>query len=200
MRGVLPVVLAAILLPGCGSGRKLSAENDRIRARVLDLETDVERLADRNAELEAALHEATEAPESLPEELRANIPYVADIEIDRLSHVIDEDEDGRAEGLLIYVTPADGLGRFVQLAGSLSVHAALLPPDADPVSLGRMTLGPADVRRAYRSSFTGTHYRLVLPLTLPGDREAIECSVRVVYEDGRTGRRHTAERAIELSP
>jgi hypothetical protein len=195
---VTAVVLLAALLVGCG--RKASRENDRLRARVLDLEEQVERLSDRNKELEADLERAAAVPESLPEEVRANTPHVVRIEIDRLSHVDDEDGDGRADVLLIYVKPSDGWGRFVQLVGRLSAHAAALPPDADAVSLGRVNLEPSEVREAYRSSFMGTHYSIKLPLTLPDGVSAGSCTVRVVYEDGRSGRSVDDDHEVDLRP
>jgi hypothetical protein len=186
------------LLAGCG--KKASQANDLLRARIVDLEAQVEALADRNRELEAALGQAEAASGTLGEDVLANIPHVVRLEIDRRSHALDEDEDGRAEGLLVYVKPADGLGRFIQLVGRLSVLAADLPPDADAISLGRVTLDPTELRESYRSSFMGTHYRITLPVTLPAGRPGGPCTVRVVYEDGRSGRSISVEREIDLRP
>ncbi|MHC4079705.1 MAG: hypothetical protein ACYS15_13950 [Planctomycetota bacterium] len=198
MSRIIAVVVLLAVLAGCG--KKASRQNDMLRARVMDLETQVEQLTDRNRELEAALAEAEAAPGELPQVVRANVPRVARIEIDRLSHALDEDGDGRVEALLVYVKPTDGLGRFVQLAGWLSVHAADLPPDAEATTLGQVTLGPAEVRAGYRTSFMGTHYSVTLPLTLPADRPEGPCTVRVIYKDGRSGRSVSAEREIDLRP
>jgi outer membrane murein-binding lipoprotein Lpp len=195
---IITVVVLLALLAGCG--KKASQQNDLLRTQVMDLEAQVERLTDRNRELEAALAQAEAVPGTPPEEVRANIPHVVRVGIDRRSHALDEDGDGRADGLLIYVKPADGWGRFVQLVGRLSVHAADLPPDADPVSLGRVNLVPTEVRESYRSSFLGTHYRVIVPVTLPADRPDGSCTVHVVYEDGRSGRSVSAQREIDLRP
>jgi hypothetical protein len=194
------IVMILLLALPAGCGKKASRQNDALRARVVELEAQVERLTDRKRELEAALERPGSAPETLSEEVRANIPYVVRIEIDRRSHALDEDGDGRADSLLVYVKPADGLGRFVQLVGRLSVHAAVLPPDADASSLGRVTLDPIEVREAYRTSFMGTHYRLTLPVTLPADLPEGPCTVGAIYKDGRTGRSVSAQREIDLRP
>jgi hypothetical protein len=196
-RTVTVAVLLAVL---AGCGKKASQANDLLRARIIELEAQVEALADRNRELETALQEATAGPENLPQEVLDNTPHVARIEIDRRSHALDADGDGRADGLLVYVRPADGRGRFVQLAGWLSVHAADLPADADADSLGRVTLDPAALRESYRTSFMGTHYRVVLPVTPPSGRSEGPCTVRAIYKDGRSGRSFSAQREIDLRP
>ena len=198
MSRITTAVVLLALLAGCG--KKASRQNDLLRARVMDLETQVQHLTDRNRELEAALVQVETPPGEPPEVVRAATPHVVRIEIDRLSHALDEDGDGRVEALMIYVKPADGMGRFVQLAGWLSVHAADLPPGAEAQTLGRITLDPTEVRQAYRSSFLGTHYSVTLPLTLPADRPEGPCTVRVIYEDGRSGRRVSDEREIDLQP
>jgi hypothetical protein len=194
---VPPVVLLTVLV---GCGKKASRQNDLLRAQVMDLETQVQELTDRNRELEASLAKAETRPGEPPEEVRAATPQVVRVEIDRLSHALDEDGDGRVEALQIYVKPADGMGRFVQLAGWLSVHAADLRAEADAETLGRVRLGPAEVREAYRTSFMGTHYSVTLPLTLPAERPEGPCTVRVIYEDGSSGRQVSHEREIDLQP
>ncbi len=198
MSRITTVVVLLALLAGCG--KKASRQNDLLRARVMDLETQVQQLTDRNRELEAAMAQVETPLGEPPEVVRAATPHVVRIEIDRLSHALDEDGDRQVEALMIYVKPADGMGRFVQLAGWLSVHAADLPPGGDAETLGRITLDPTEVRQRYRSSFLGTHYSVTLPLALPADRPEGPCTVRVIYEDGRSGRRVSDEREIDLQP
>jgi outer membrane murein-binding lipoprotein Lpp len=195
---ITTVVVLLALLAGCG--KKASRQNDLLRAQVVDLETQVRQLSDRNRELEAALARAEMPPGEPPEGVQAATPHVVRVEIDRLSHALDEDGDGQVEALKIYVKPADGMGRFVQLAGWLSVHAADLPAGAEAETLGRITLEPIEVRQRYRTSFMGTHYSITLPLTLPADRPEGPCTVRVIYEDGRSRRRVSDEREIDLQP
>ena len=184
--------LAITVIAGgmCGCGRKLSRENDALRAQIVELESSLAQLERRNRELRNELAAAAAVPDSLPEEVRAATPHVASVSIGRLSHARDADGDGRIDRLILYVNPADGLGRFVQFAGTLSVTAAILPPDTDPISIGRQALSPLRLRDTYRSSLTGVHYTIELPVTLPpqadepGYQQAV---VRVVYTDGRTG-------------
>ncbi len=189
---------AGLLLAGCAGPSRVSRENDRLRARVHELTKQVRRLEDHNTELVARIRQLRATPPSISAEVLDNTPHVARISIGRLSHACDPDGDGRPELLKVYVKPTDGLGRFVQMVGELAVHAAILPPDKEAITIGRITLGPGAVRGAYRSSVLGTRYAVTLPIAVPEDVDAAECTLKVVFLDGRTGLRHTDEQVIEL--
>ena len=193
------LVAAALLAAGCGP-RNFANENDVLRARVMDLEDEIEALKLRNAELAAELEAASSAPDSLDEDVRANIPQIAEINIDRRSHVRDADDDGVNDMLVVYVKPRDGLGRFVQMVGTLTVRAELLTEFGDALDAGHVTLSPTELRAAYRSSFMGAHYTVELPITPPDEKEANHYTdrVRIIYTDGRTGMRFENQRSIAL--
>jgi hypothetical protein len=191
-------IIAVVIVSGCGH-RRFANENDVLRARVLELEMETAAMKKRNTELEAELAAMTAPPASLSPEIAAATPHVTGITIGRLSHLCDDDGDGAPDKLIVYVIPADGRGRFIQLVGQLSLEAALLPTDDEPRTIARAKLSPGEVRDAYRSSFTGTHYTIEAPVSLPADAAAFEkCDVRVTYDDGRSGRRFEAHRAIPL--
>ncbi len=194
------LAIAAVALAGCSSAPgRIEKENDRLREQVLDLEAQIARLQGRARELEAQLQAASTVPGSVPEEVRASTPTVAAIAIDRRSHVQDQGDDGSPGKLVVYVKPSDGRGRFVQMVGDLSVHAAILPAGADAVTIGRVALGPAALREAYRSSFMGTHYTIEVPLAIPApDPGETRALVQVEFVDGLTGKHHTAEHAVDL--
>lgn len=198
----------ALLLTGCGN-KLTSGEADALRRKVLELEKENDLLTLRSTELEAELKRQSLAPESLPLDIRESLPALAGLEINRLSHALDENDDGISDTLEIYVEPRDGRGRFIQMTGHLSVHVAMLPADADAFTIGRLTLTPSQLREAYRSGFSGTHYTIRLPITLkppgttPGEnldsRVGKMCLLRVIYLDGVTGIEHSARREIKLS-
>jgi hypothetical protein len=96
--------------------------------------------------------------------------------------------------------PQDDRGRFIQVVGEISVHAAVLPKDADAVTIGRVSLGPPEVRDAYRATLLGLHYTVSVPIDPAQAAAAPDCSVQVVFHDGRTGLEHRAEKTIELTP
>ncbi len=196
-----PLLVAAVALSGlagCIDARRVSRENDRLRAEVLGLKDHVDQLTWHVKELQAQLSQTADVS-ALPPEVRASTPRVAEISVGWLSHAADEDGDGRPETLVLYVEPADGLGRFLQMVGSLSAHAAVLPPDRDAITIGRVTLGPQELRGAYRSSFLGTNYSVTVPISVPEGLEKGDCIVEVEYVDGYTNQRHEATKVIDLT-
>ncbi len=84
--------------------------------------------------------------------------------------------------------------------GALSVHAATLPADGDAITLGRVTLGPRELRDAYRSTFLGTHYTIDVPITIAAGATQTECTVQVEFVDGRDGRTVTTQLPLDLEP
>lgn len=205
---IIRLTLTALLcsgLGGCRSGGNYLNENDRLREQVLDLEAQTAALAQRNRELMLALDRAAEPPEGVRADVAANTPRLASISLGRLSHLKDDDNDGRPDRLYAYVQPEDGLGRFLQIVGDLVIHVACLPEESDAITLHRSTLGPAALREAYRYSFAGIHYAVDVPLEI-SDSIAAEIAlgqsvvVRVVFTDGYTGETFDAERAIEFRP
>ena len=186
------LLLAILLAAGCGG--RTSRENHRLRREAIELSAEIDRLKENNTQLEAELRRVTASDEMLPREVRTNVPHVMGIGIDRHSHVrLGEDRTI----LTLYILPIDGRGRFVQMVGDLSAHAAVLPGDSDAVTIGRVSLSPTQLRESYRASFMGTHYTITVPLDLEGI-DADEFTAQVEFLDGLTGDRHVAKRSIKL--
>lgn len=198
---ILTLLISTLTLAACssGGGGTIVAENDRLRERALVLEHENKTLTGRVTELETQLAQANRAPTTVPADVLANTPYVTAITLSRLCQAMDTDDDGKFDVLALYLEPTDGLGRFLQATGTVSMHAAVLPEEGEAVTIGQATLGPKELRDGYRSAFTGQYYSLTLPIDaskIPAG--ATQCTVRVVYADGYTGQSFSAERAIDL--
>jgi hypothetical protein len=204
LRPVPACLLSAFLLfpvSSCGP-RNFENENDRLRARVMELERESEALRARASELESELTAAAAQPGSLPPEVRAAVPHLAGIAIDRLSHLRDTDADGRPDTLALYINAIDGRARPIQVTGTLRAHAAVLPGRHEAITLARAAFEPIAVREAYRASLMGFYYAFEVPLTPPdepasaGQGQAM--IVQVEFEDALTGREFTASREIPM--
>ena len=198
------LAIAALALGACSGPKDFDNENDDLRRERETLLARVAELEARLAESDAKLGELTTTLGQLGGEPAADVvasmPRCAGIELDRLSGPVDRDDAAGPEAIGVYVRTFDGRRRFVQVAGRLVLEATLLPPPERPDAefgarvLGRVELGPVDLRDAYRSSPMGTHYAAAIPLR-PGNRPLEGTIVlRATLYDAITGRRLTAER------
>lgn len=199
-----PAALAVLLCAGgCrGKAKDFENENDALRREVASLTDRLEAAEARNVELEAKFAELRRAADTaLGGEALEALPRCAGIALDRYSGWTDTDGDGSPDAIDVYVRPYDGRRRFVQVAGSLTVEATLLPGGAaggsgEPRLLARRTLGPESLREAYRSSPLGTHYSVRLDsLAVDGSREG-SLVIRAELEDAISGLVHRTERVL----
>lgn len=200
---------AAVSPAGCRARAKnFDNENDALRRQLLESRAEAERLRDESAELRAKLGEAVSARDAATgpsAEVVAAMPRCTGIEIRSNSGWTGKGSSER--GVEVLVQTFDARKRFVQVAGTLIVDVTYLPvPGASgggsgeagsPVTLGSVVLSPADLREAYRSSFMGTHYAVVVPT--PGDLPVGGGTVvvRAVLRDGVTGASHEATRLLK---
>jgi hypothetical protein len=192
MRRSATALLGSALVALCAcAARQGGGEADALRRRVADLEADNQKLSRRVRELEASAAPAG----AIPPEIRALTPAVIDLEVGRLSHLVDRDGDGAPEGLRAYVLTRDQLGRFVQAVGSLGVSVIAPRPGSEAATVGRCTLSPMELRQAYRSGITGTHYSIECPVTWDGvPVQSVLLAVR--FTDALSGRQFDAERPV----
>jgi len=198
-------VAAGLAAAGCSGGSRIAAENDRLRSENADLLSKLGDLEGRHQEFAAQLKvaAASQPQSTVDPEVRANTPVIGSVKLGKLSHAVDDDRDGTPEKLRLYLESADGRGRFTQVVGTVAVTAALLPTDGEAVTIGQGRFTPTEVRDAYRSGMTGTHYTFEIPVQveLPppeAGKPVPTATVRVEFTDGLTGQTLTAERSIAL--
>ena len=94
------MLLATLFLTACMGQRELAQENDRLRERVLELETQLLRKARESVEARARLQRPESPSAAARQDVQANTPYVAEIAIGRMSHARDTEGDGDLDELL----------------------------------------------------------------------------------------------------
>ncbi|MBL8746137.1 MAG: hypothetical protein JNK58_07255 [Phycisphaerae bacterium] len=204
----LCLLLVAAAAGGCTAKGRWS-ETDALREQLADAERRITTLTAERDEARAIIAEADRVrlgTGELSAEAAAALPRVATLTIDPLSGLTDANPDDSTpfDAVEVYLKPADGRGRFVQIVGSVSVRADLLPRtgmsnDASPRTLASATFGPAELREAYRSTFLSTHYTLRMPLPDTRDLAANNLAISVEFLDALSGRVHRAERVLTVA-
>jgi hypothetical protein len=194
------LVVAAAAVAGC-RGRALAPNaNDALRAELATRTTERDAAVARASELETKLKAAEAAASGGGDpEADAARPALARIAVSSLTTVRTR---GSAEAdLALIVVPTDGLGRVIQVAGTLKVSVAALVPGSEPVPAGSLVLRPLELRDRYRTGFMGTHYTVELPLAwraTGGDATAF--AVAVEFTDGASGCAFTASATVPAGP
>lgn len=198
---LLTLCVAMSATGGCrtrlGGGK--ASEAAALSRRVDELERELREAKLRGEEAEAKL---TSAAKGDDEVVRAT-PMLAGIEIDRLSGPTPGDRDG----FPVYVRTLDGRGRFIQAVGRLEIEVFVADasdgPAVAPVRVGGASLGPLELREAYRASVMGIHYRadVVADAAFVRGTSGAELAVhdlRIVARltDALTGRVHEATTVI----
>ncbi len=212
-----------VLLPVGGCSRKVGGfknKQQELEYRIDELEAANRRLDAERGELAAKVGELTFALDAATGTssgaVVAALPRCAGITFDRLTALVDRDDQLGIEGVDAYIRPVDGRRRFVQVAGTMRVQLLLHSPvsgtsevsgstseSVPPRVLAEVTLDPYGLREAFRSGLTGTHYAVRLGLTPAlggsGEPEGI-LELVAQFDDAVTGLRHLATKRLDFGP
>ncbi len=100
--------------------------------------------------------------------------------------------------LSLVVVPRDGLGRVIQVVGTLKVSVAVLVPGQAPLAAAAATITPLPLREAYRDGFLGSHYTIEVPLEWESAAVARAASVSIEFTDALTQRALPAAATIPI--
>lgn len=196
-----------VVLSGCtvGGQRSVSAENDQLRRRIIDLEKQVAGISGERDELTIKLQQALRTGQIPEAEALAALPVCTRVEMDSYCGFDPADPNIPATGVVVAFRPLDGRGRFVQVAGRVKVEAMTLPPGITPEPSGEpervaiATIEPAALREGYREGFGGARYEYILPLQTPIERgpgKTPTLVIRLELSDAVTKSVHLAERVV----
>jgi hypothetical protein len=210
IRAPIPILLALaalILFAGCrvGGVRSVEAENERLRQELTERDKKQQDLEGQIAELKVKLSEANRSQKPMAQEALDALPRVTNVEISSLSGFEPTDPNVPATGVAVWFETRDGRGRFVQAVGTATIEALIRPSEVPsgtnptPELVASLALSPSQLRDAYRSSFTGTHYSAELKLDKPIERgpgKTPSLVIRVEFQDAITGEVLRSERVI----
>ena len=187
-----------LTLAGCFGGPKnFENENDRLRAEVLELEREVDRLSDA---LDRRLGEIKSLRAKLDVPEGVDPPILSRVALGRYTAPVDEDDDGRDDAIVAYLRTLDQHGRFLPVAAEATLAIAVIDADDDQAAiLARRAFDREALDEAYRTGLTGTHYTLRLPLPAAGEADLPEeVTLRVEVRPAEFDTEFTAQRPMRL--
>ena len=201
-RTVAIVGLAAILFAvGCNPTVFTPNQNDELRRQVRDLEEQVNAAKAKQVELEQQLAQSAKSAEeksSIDPAILAATPHVASVQIGGSSGYLATKVGVETGGCTarIYLEPSDGLGRFLQIVGSVQISVFDLKAGGKSQTLGKAEFSPSQVRDAWRGGILGSHYTLEIPLAGSDWNCQGSVTAKLEFLDGTTGKIFTAERQL----
>ena len=176
----------AVLMTGC-SGRALAPNaTDGLRAELVERTRERDAARARMLELETKVGELSQSRDGkIDPEVAQAMPALASVSLS--SQSTGRLTEPNHATLAAVIAPFDGLGRFIQITGTLRVSVAALVPGRDPLPAGSLTVGPKALRDAYRSGFLGSHYTIEVPLKWDGAESPRALAVSAEFTDGLTG-------------
>lgn len=195
---ILPMISAAALGLGACSGRVLAPSvADGLRVEVAERTRERDAARSQVAELQTKLAELTVARDAkIDPEAAEALPALAAVPVSGLATARWIDQNHAT--LALVLEPRDGLGRFMQITGTVRASVAALVPGRDPLPAGKATVGPKALRDAYRSGFLGTHYTIEIALAWEGAEAARAVSVSTEFTDALTGRTYTGQATVPI--
>lgn len=196
-------IAAIFFLGGCNPVAVTPNQNDALRRQVRDLEEQVKSAKAKQIELEQQLAQSAKAAEeksSIDPAILAATPHVALVQIGGSSGFLASKVGVETGGCTarIYLDPSDGLGRFLQIVGSVQISIFELKADGKSQTLGHAEFSPGQVRDAWRGGILGTHYTFEIPLTATDWNCQGSVTAKLEFRDGTTGKLFTAERQLTL--
>ena len=196
------VGLAAILFSvGCNPTVFTPNQNDALRRQVRDLEEQVNAAKAKQVELEQQLVQSAKSAEeksSIDPAILAATPHVASVQIGGSSGFLASKVGVETGGCTarIYLEPSDGLGRFLQIVGSVQISVFDLKAGGKSQTLGTAEFSPSQVRDAWRGGILGSHYTFEIPLAGSDWNCQGSVTAKLEFLDGTTGKIFTAERQL----
>ncbi len=195
------LLLGALVIAAGGCNKAtilMPTDADQLREKVRDLSVEVEQLNGANKELKQQLELASKESQSrtgISPDVAAATPRLAAVRVGSPSHFA---RSGEAKTCVatIYLEPQDGLGRFLQIVGTLDVSLFELSSTGTSRTLGTASFGPLEVRNAWRGGMIGSHYTFEIPMTGEGWNCSGSATVRLAFVDGYTGTTFSSQREL----
>lgn len=188
--------LAAFASGGCVSRGNVEALEARLRQTQDDLRRSEKQLTRAQTDLDLARKETdllqkqvaqTEQLKGslIPEQTQA-LARIAGLSINKLmSGGKDRDGDRLDDAMQVIVSPLDGDGDLVKIAGQMEIEAYDMARTGDDKRIGRWVFDSSEARKNWHSGFLSSGYQFQLPWQQPPSGKNVLVHARLTTSDGR---------------
>ena len=190
------ILIFAFLFVGC----QQSSESKPLRLKIEQLTQQKARLekdlAQSNSEKEQ-LKKQVQTLSGLPKDVRLdNLYRLQRVKIHRYTDVLDEDEDGKMEKLVVYLQPIDDQGDIIKATGAVNIQLWDLNQTNGEALLGQWSVKVDELKKHW-VTFLVTNYRLTFDLAEKIEHFEKTLTVKVAFTDYLSGKVFNEQRVIE---
>lgn len=167
---------------------RLTAQNEQLVGKNQALQQEVEQLSSQLAVLQG-----------MPADRVARLVRVAKIQMGRFSLGYDEDEDGRDDGIKVYLVLRDHDHDRIKGAGRVEIEFWDLAAGQEQHRLGSWQFGLEQVNTRWFGGMMADHYRFKLAWPEGARPQHSEITVKCRYEDALTGLSFEAQKVVSVS-
>ncbi len=192
--GLVFALLAGAGCPPNPQAVKEVEDKRRLEDRVAELQRDV---ATRDAQIGEQSARIRELMKTDPQQARY-IPHAERIAIEPMTGVYDDNRDGKAEGVVVYLQAFDADGDLVKAAGTATVQVLDLENPAASQVVAEAKLNEDGLRKSWYGKFMTSHFTIKCPWKSGPPTHRV-LTVRVRFVDLVTGKPFEAVRQIEVT-
>ena len=193
-----PIIIAALMVIAAGCD---SNGNQSLWDQIKSLTQDKSKLKQRVDTLEAENAELTACVETLtalgPEKRIEALSGVQRIAIEKRSGLADKDKDGKAETLVVYISPRDDTGSAVKAPGEITLQLWDLNAPSDTALLKEWIIEPMQLKKLWSSTVFTNYYRLSYKVADLLNDQQTELTIKVTFTDYITGKTLNAQKVIK---
>lgn len=195
----LLVVFCISFVVGCQTQDKntqLFDQIEQLEVQNTQLQSQIEQSESKIAQLQEQIEVLSGLPDNLKGE---NLYRLQRVNIHRYTNIIiDDDEDGRKESLVVYIQPIDENGDKIKASGSVDVQLWNLNKPDGQALLGQWRVEPDELRELW-VAFVVINYRLTFDVSEIIDNFNEPLTVKVKFTDYLSGRVFEGQKVIEPS-
>lgn len=182
--------------PDNTSGKKLT-ETQQLRDQIAEQQ---HLLKSKDEQLRAQAARIQALQDLGPERRMDDLVHVDRIAIDRLSGGYDANEDGKEDGIRVYLRLFDQYGGGIRAAGAVHVRVLDLWKESGERLLGEVDLTPQQMTPLWYGSFLTNHYTIDVPWKASDVRPArSEVTVIATFVDLLTGKSFEAQQSVKVA-